>query len=328
MTMGELRRPVKDILRPPIAAARLRTLWGAIEQRQKPRRAGSRTWMQWAIAGVAVASALALFLRAQRSEPGALQLTGLHAVATLEATGAARRFELTDGSWVQLDGGTRLEPTHNDGHDFALVLRSGRAEFEVKPGGPRRWVIDGGLAGVEVVGTHFVVTRTPTLVHVEVARGAVRVRSRFLAGGVRRLAAGESVDVMDTDAGAVAPPSSLDELLARADRAQAAGRVEEAVALLTQVAAADGDRARAALAAFTLGRLEADHRGRPREAAVWFRRAIGLDVPSALAEDAYLRLVRAFEAVGDRDGARATAAEYQRRFPAGRYSERLRSATQ
>jgi hypothetical protein len=76
-----------------------------------------------------------------------------------------------------------------------LELVRGRAEFDIRPGGPRRWRIDAGACEVEVLGTSFVVDRRTDGVHVAVSRGHVAVRSASLEGGLVYLTAGQSLDV-------------------------------------------------------------------------------------------------------------------------------------
>jgi tetratricopeptide (TPR) repeat protein len=77
-----------------------------------------------------------------------------------------------------------------------------------------------------------------------------------------------------------------------------------------------GDR-RAAVAAFTLGLVEADHLGRPDRAIVAFRRSLELGPPAALDEDAWGRLAETYGRVGRYDEARDAAGEYLRRHPGG-----------
>ena len=82
--------------------------------------------------------------------------------------------------------------------------------------------------------------------------------------------------------------------------------------------------ARAAVAAFTLGRLELDTLGEARPAATAFARAIALGLPGGLVEDAYARLVEAHARGGDPEAARAAASDYERRYPGGTRSSTMR----
>ena len=79
--------------------------------------------------------------------------------------------------------------------------KRGAASFEVRPGGPRRWQIECGLATVEVVGTRFTCARGADRLHIGVEHGVVLVRGERVPNRVRRLAAGESLDVLDRATG-------------------------------------------------------------------------------------------------------------------------------
>ncbi len=78
------------------------------------------------------------------------------------------------------------------------------------------------------------------------------------------------------------------------------------------------------MVAFTLGRLQLDQLGAPREAARWFERAQSLGVARYLQEDLSARLVEAHARAGNTDGARDAAEEYLRQFPEGRRAEDVR----
>lgn len=127
-------------------------------------------------------------------------------------------------------------------------------------------------------------------------------------------------DVEGPEVGGARPvaPDPAVLLLARADRARAAQQPEQAAALLDELVATYSQHPAAPLAAFELGRLELDVLGRPARAARALERALALELPAALAEDARARRVEAYAGAGDRDRARAAAAEYRARHPAGR----------
>src|SRR5262249_13350397 len=76
-----------------------------------------------------------------------------------------------------------------------LQQRRGSVLYDVRPGGPRRWTIECGLATVEVIGTAFRIDRTSLRVHVEVFRGVVLVRGERVPDRAARLTAGMSLDV-------------------------------------------------------------------------------------------------------------------------------------
>jgi len=89
------------------------------------------------------------------------------------------------------------------------LLGDGRALFDVQPGGPRKWSIEAGLATVEVVGTRFTVTREAVRVTVEVERGTVLARGERVPERVKRLVAGERLDVESEGNGLLTEPPSV-----------------------------------------------------------------------------------------------------------------------
>jgi transmembrane sensor len=110
----------------------------------------------------------------------------------------------------------------------------------------------------------------------------------------------------------------VDALLLLADIARLSGHAPEAVAPLSRIVTRHAGDPRAAIAAFTLGRLELDALGQPSRAAQSFQAALDLGLKEPLIEDAQARLVEARARAGDSTGARAAAAAYERRFPQGR----------
>lgn len=116
-------------------------------------------------------------------------------VPVISADDRRRHLRLSDGSVLDIRSGAALETISNTGEAVELRALRGRVLFDVHPGGSRRWVVDAGLARIEVTGTVFVVDRAPRSVEVTVERGSVIVRSDRLQGGWRRLAAGESLEI-------------------------------------------------------------------------------------------------------------------------------------
>ncbi len=108
------------------------------------------------------------------------------------------------------------------------------------------------------------------------------------------------------------------DLLALADVARLSGHPEQATAPLRQVVQSHSGDSRAALAAFSLGKILLDSMGRAPDAASAFESAVALQLPASLAEDAAVRLVEAYARAQDPVRARAAAANYRTRFPAGR----------
>jgi transmembrane sensor len=112
-----------------------------------------------------------------------------------------------------------------------------------------------------------------------------------------------------------AKTADLEGLLALADVARLSGHPAEAVEPLERVLSEHRRDPRAALAAFTLGRLFLDSLGDAARAAKAFEQAMGLELPRALIEDAHLRLIEARARAGDKRGAHDAWVAYVARFP-------------
>src|SRR5206468_1411078 len=74
-------------------------------------------------------------------------------VVAVTAAAEDLQVPLSDGSQIQLYPGASLVPLEASGTIFSAALQRGSAAFSVRPGGPRRWIIECGLATVEVIGT-------------------------------------------------------------------------------------------------------------------------------------------------------------------------------
>jgi len=196
---------VTRVLIDPVTEASLARVWRGVKKRRE-RTPELRVAVRWLLTGFVVslslmAAAFALWPRASRSVPvvasGALLLRDGKPLAPVESPegGAAARMALADGSQILVDPGGRLEPLASSGSELVVRLVRGDAGFDVVPGGPRRWIVEAGIARVEVVGTRFHVARTAEGVRVRVERGIVLVRSARLPDGVARVEAGQEVDV-------------------------------------------------------------------------------------------------------------------------------------
>ena len=108
------------------------------------------------------------------------------------------------------------------------------------------------------------------------------------------------------------------DLLLLADVARLSHHPGDAVAPLDRLLRDHARDPRAPLAAFTLGRVQLDDLGRPREAAGSFRRAQQLDPEGPLAQDALAREVEAWSRAGEAQSARERARLYLERYPGGR----------
>lgn len=349
--MTKLRAPLSQQLETRVDDATLQRIWGRIRARRAgsrpvPRRAGA--WV-WGFAGAALVLVLALIVtrwHGQRStalSPASVGPLTSRTGQSLSVLGEARAstLELSDGSAIALDSGARLEVLENNAQSFVSVLRSGRGSFSVRPGGPRRWIVEAGLLTVEVVGTRFSVARSARGVLVHVEHGIVLVRSNQLQDDVQRLSAGQELSIdapapvarVDSEPetpplprvapSASAKPSSaltLEALLARATEQRRSGDWRGADASLRQALAEHSGEPQAALAAFTLGKLLLDTEGRPADAARAFSRCLSLSPPRSLAEDAWFRLAEAHAKSGNATAAAAAAREYRARYPAGRHA--------
>jgi len=350
--MTKLRQPLHLELDDPASERELKALWTGVQRRRARTQARSqvRRGALLAIAAAFAVCALLLWFWQPGTSAGPLLLDG-HPVASLTAS-AKQTADLSDGSQLELEAQARLEVLDNSAQTFGTALRAGTVVFDVKPGGPRRWTIDAGLASVEVVGTKFTVSRTAHSVAVSVDRGVVLVRGERVSDHVRRLSAGESLLVTESDPVRPTPTSgiseasppkpaspalrpslptptpsalpSFDELLAAADVQRRGGELHAAESSLKSALANAPDSKRAALAAFTLGKLELDNLGNPGQAAAAFARAVSLGPPAAIAEDALARLVEAEGKAGQLEKARADASKYLSQFPNGRHDYAVR----
>jgi transmembrane sensor len=112
--------------------------------------------------------------------------------------------------------------------------------------------------------------------------------------------------------------ASVAELMTLADVARLSGHPADAVSPLERVMREYPNDARAALAAYTLGRLQLEQLGRPAEAADAFATSLRLGLPSGLQESALAKRVEAFGRVRSPETAIAIDA-YLRAYPDGRY---------
>lgn len=211
-----LPAPVRETLDAELDEADIPRLWRGVEARRERRRAARRATV---ILAVAAALGLAIlggwWLRGADPEPPPdATLSRVDGAPTLGSLPAGARVEYDDGSWIETGAETSASVLSSGPRDFVLHLRSGRIEVQVTPGGPRRWVVEAGAATVEVVGTQFRVERSGLRVRVSVSRGSVVVRHPTLEDGLRRVSAGDAVEVgreaappTEPRARAAAPPA-------------------------------------------------------------------------------------------------------------------------
>lgn len=127
-----------------------------------------------------------------------------------------------------------------------------------------------------------------------------------------------------TNAGHAAVHDDVQDLLLAADAARLSGHPADAIPYLRRVTIGHRRDPRAALAAFTLGRVLLTQLGSPREAALAFADAQRLAPEGSLVEDALAREVEAWYRAGSAEQAKQRSALYLRRFPAGRWAEAVR----
>jgi transmembrane sensor len=149
---------------------------------------------------------------------------------------------------------------------------------------------------------------------------AERWRALLAAGRLREgLRAAESANFDQ-----VCRTASAKELLALADAGRFFGPYRRAVTALGALRRRFPGSADAGTAAFTLGRIIFENEHAYAQAASWFETYLREQPTGPLMGDAFGRLMEARLRSGDDSGARANAAQYLRRFPAGPYSSEAR----
>jgi transmembrane sensor len=103
-----------------------------------------------------------------------------------------------------------------------------------------------------------------------------------------------------------------------ADAARLSNHPEEALPYLRRVTRDYPRDSRAALSAFTQGRILLSQLGRPAQAAEAFAQSRRLAPSGALAEPALAREIEALNRAGQSDRAAVLASEYARRYPNGK----------
>jgi len=188
-------------LRAPFSDAQVEEIWRTVQARRG--RSSRRAW--WVLAAPALAAAFAGVVMLRGHAPvavvppeGALRLSdggGVTDSRLRNDSRATASLRLSDRSTLTLRPDTAMLSTRNDGRAMELLLRQGTADFEVTPGGPRRWRIDCGVATVTVVGTAFTLDRRESSLRVQVSHGTVWVDGPWVPGGHRVLTAGQSLSV-------------------------------------------------------------------------------------------------------------------------------------
>ena len=194
--VSKLRFPLEAGLRDPADEATLSRIWQGIDARlpapalAAPDRAGGAGADRWRRGALAAVVAVLATTRARCGSP-----IGRRDRRGRRAGRRARVMSLSDGSCIVLGGRRAARAARIVGLHLHRHLERGNATFDVRPGGPRRWQIECGLATVEVVGTHFGGERARGGCGSRSQRGEVLVRGERVPDRVRRLAAGEALEV-------------------------------------------------------------------------------------------------------------------------------------
>jgi transmembrane sensor len=116
-------------------------------------------------------------------------------VVPYTATSKIEAVRLSDGSSLQLDLATALDVQLSD-ERRDILLRQGRAMFQVAKDANRPFVVDTGVGTVTALGTQFQVQREDDLVSVTLLEGSVGISSAGGGNGARtlRLAPGQKAN--------------------------------------------------------------------------------------------------------------------------------------
>lgn len=241
---GDLPLPLGRVLVDPVSERQVSRMWRNIAAKRSVARGNAALALRWALAGALLGTLVTLCVVAiSRPAPVAVSAPVVPGPLRLEdgkpfdvidvpASAALVIARLTDGSVLRVEPGARLELLASSDVQLVLRLARGRAHFSVQPGGPRRWLVEAGLATIEVVGTEFTVDRDAERVRVEVAHGIVLVRGDTLPDGVVRLVAGDSVEVRPRKTALLEPaPGPAVEKDAPAPRGAPPRRWREALAV-------------------------------------------------------------------------------------------------
>lgn len=348
--MSDLARKVED------ASDHVQVEWSdararRVEQlmlRTRTRRARIR-------AGAAVVAALAIGIgsfsayKKLRTEPVVAKTT--------QPPVAIQPLKFADGSVATpLDNESVVESTAVAADRIEVAIVKGAARFEVTKNPQRVFRVVSGNVAVEVLGTAFVVQPVDGGTKVSVEHGRVRVRcnesaieitdgessvcpSAVPAPTVATVVPVPAPSSTPSIAASSSPWRSLahdgeydkafeamktasvkdepGELLLAADVARLSHHAAQAVPHLKRVIEKHSGDPRAALAAFTLGRVQLEELGHPKEAAEAFAKSRALAPGGALAEDALAREVEAWSKSGNAAQAKTRAEEYVEKYPKG-----------
>ncbi len=276
-------------------------------------------------------------------QPELWQDTNLHTEQT------SRTVRLADESTIDAQPHTFVENISSTSSQVVLALHRGSATFDVAKNPARRFWVMADDVRVEVVGTRFSVRRQPAdphTVEVSVSRGRVLVHTA--TGTSRTLDPGDQVrtasrapkatpslednaDAKPRVAGHArahtkprATPKTAAELIERGSMARQSGRIDDALAAYETLLRLYPRDARAALAAFELGRLHMDKRRNLRSAARAFETALRDAPNSVFSEDARARLVQIYDRLGPSAQCVRKQRDYIASHPSGRHMRKIR----
>ena len=193
--MSETQFPLKDHLIDPVDEAAIHRIGEQIDLRL--RRPRPRRLLPLALVGATAVAAVIVAAGRIHRDAGPLLFADGRELVAMDAGSTAGEIALSDGSHIRLSPGAHIEPLESSGTTFSAIVTQGHADFEVRPGGPRHWVIECGLATVEVTGTSFSCDREPGRLRLVVRHGAVLVRGERVPDRARRLLAGESLELAE-----------------------------------------------------------------------------------------------------------------------------------
>ncbi len=243
-------------------------------------------------------------------------------------------LRLADGSVAVVEGSkSELEVLEQSTSAVRVRVVRGSSRFDVNYDPERVFEVEAAGVRIQDLGTAFSVGNLGSEVDVVVHSGRVRV-----VAGARtfELEAGQSTRVAAVATTTPAPsvpaqmPRQEDraaivaQLFEQADRSRESGEPRAAAALLERIATEYPDDSRAALAAFTLGRVALKELADPRRAALAFRNARELAPAGPLAEDALAREVEAWSRAGEPGLVQRRAREYLELYPDGLHAADVR----
>ncbi len=206
-----MKEPISQLLRPHSDPAAIERV--ASRLRARSSQAPWHKPMVWAAISVSAAATVFLAVELIGRAPKEKRLADGAPLVRLAAISRDTRFALSDGTEIEVSRGAHVERIVNDGGRLVLRQSAGRVRYRVAPQRGGTFVIEAGLASIEVVGTEFDVERRVTdgveQVEVNVTHGVVVVHSDEIQERVARLEAGDRVLVGSQNVVASSAPSAV-----------------------------------------------------------------------------------------------------------------------